>query len=643
MLTKERLIEAAGEIADWVLSKAVEDGPDKLYWETQTYIPDTDLAWHVSESLYSGVAGPAYFLDEMARVSGKEAYREAATKALNWVIGRVHHATERSFAGITGHPSVVWPLIRRAEADGDRGALDRAYDLIRACGEPSPDGEIDDVINGRAGSILALLHLYHHTRQASLVPLIAQLTKELIDRAMPFGAGIAWERGERQVRSLCGFSHGAAGIGYTFAELGAYFDLPAFYWLTEQAFTYENHWLAERGFWPDFRRGIYEDKDRREHLEALEKGDTDFFFSGSAMNAWCHGAPGIGLARLRAYQRTGDPRWKEDLQTALHLSEGSVTGDHKGLIYCHGRAGNAELFLEAMAVLDNEQLATTASAPAKTAIEMQANGEIFPAGFRDSTTPCPSLFMGSSGIGLYLLRLADPEAVPCILAPKLGERGGEPVPAPLAELAGDRVRLRRRAFHDAFPRTFAMLPVTQREDAIDFGKNATDFAEALVEAHPDSHGPALRETHQLEHTVFTHDLANSWALNGTLRLFHFEQFRERAEEADEVFAKRTLKLNPAARIFTLEHYRTREGEAIGEAVVMAVAFPEKLVEEKLDPFLHLILSSFDEREGVVVSRVVEKTVEAFETTTEDERARVRELTSKQIRELLGASLLHYVD
>jgi len=42
---------------------------------------------------------------------------------------------------------------------------------------------------------------------------------------------------------LCGFSHGASGIGATFLELGYYFSNPVFYRIALDIFSHEDQYF----------------------------------------------------------------------------------------------------------------------------------------------------------------------------------------------------------------------------------------------------------------------------------------------------------------------------------------------------------------------------------------------------------------
>src|SRR5438094_1579388 len=71
------------------------------------------------------------------------------------------------------------------------------------------------------------------------------------------------------------------------------------------------------------------------------------------MTAWCHGAPGIGLARLSTIEQLDDPEVRGEIDAALHTTLNQGFGQNHSL--CHGDVGNLELLLRAGQVLKHER------------------------------------------------------------------------------------------------------------------------------------------------------------------------------------------------------------------------------------------------------------------------------------------------
>jgi lantibiotic modifying enzyme len=136
------------------------------------------------------------------------------------------------------------------------------------------------------------------------------------------------------------------------------------------------------------------------------------------MTAWCHGAPGIGLARLRALQHLDDPEIRAEIDIALKTTLTQGFGGNHSL--CHGDLGNLELLLQASQTLDVPQWRAEVeriAATILTSIDQQ--------GWRCGVpleVETPGLMTGLAGIGYGLLRLAEPMRVPSVLTlepPKL--------------------------------------------------------------------------------------------------------------------------------------------------------------------------------------------------------------------------------
>ena len=166
---------------------------------------------------------------------------------------------------------------------------------------------------------------------------------------------------------------------------------------------YEEHWFdAARGNWPDLR-GI----ERREPRGA---------FRAAYATAWDHGAPGIALSRLRAWQILGDERHRAAAAIALATTAASVERRllEPGANFSlgHGLAGNADvLLLGADVFADGPALARRAGEIGVGRHATSLDG--WPCGA--GRTP-PALLGGDAGIGLFLLRLHDPAVPSALLA-----------------------------------------------------------------------------------------------------------------------------------------------------------------------------------------------------------------------------------
>ena len=79
---------------------------------------------------------------------------------------------------------------------------------------------------------------------------------------------------------------------------------------------------------------------------------------------------------------------------------------------CNGLAGLGEVLLAAGVALGDRAYLDRARDLAQVLIDRYSEHDNWPTGFPDAG-PNPSLFLGTAGIGYWLLRLDEPERIPC--------------------------------------------------------------------------------------------------------------------------------------------------------------------------------------------------------------------------------------
>jgi lantibiotic modifying enzyme len=197
-------------------------------------------------------------------------------------------------------------------------------------------------------------------------------------------------------RPLAGFSHGAAGIAWALLELAGATGNQRYRAAARQAIDYERGlYSPEAHNWPDLRGA------------ELSSGDAAPF-----VVAWCHGAAGIGLARSRALQHLNDPKLGDEIDVALNttLTRG-FGGSH---CLCHGDMGNLDLLLEAGQALNDRGWRAQADRLAAMIVDsIDRDGWVCGG---PGAVEMPGLMLGLAGIGYQMLRLAEPDRVPSVLA-----------------------------------------------------------------------------------------------------------------------------------------------------------------------------------------------------------------------------------
>lgn len=367
--------------------------------------------------LYGGTSGVGLFLGELYAATGDASVGRAATGAIRHALARTDVIPRTERLGLfTGWIGVALAAVRLGKIIREGELVERAYQLLRRCTWEEVDGTGFDLIAGRAGGIAGLVALAKILDDPSLLEPAAQLGDDLLRTADRSRVGWSWSGPPKfQYRNLTGFSHGAAGVAYALMELFQATGEAKYRTGAEQAFAYERHWFDEQAAnWPDFRRDT----------AAGRRVSRKPSFS----TVWCHGAPGIALSRLRAFEITQDEIYRSEAVTglettrhAVEVAQGAKRGNYS---LCHGLAGNTEVLMHGYQVLGQEweDAAALAREVAMDGIEMYEKREHgWPYGTNGGETP--ALMLGLAGIGLFYLRLSRP-AVPSILSLRSNEYDG---------------------------------------------------------------------------------------------------------------------------------------------------------------------------------------------------------------------------
>jgi type 2 lantibiotic biosynthesis protein LanM len=388
---KETFLREADKIAADLTRYAIRKGPAAA-WIGLDWLGDSEIAQlaPLGADLYNGVTGIAFFLAAHARTTGSASSRELALAAVahlrKTLKGRnaAREARLLGTGGATGLGSVVYAFAVIAKFLQDDDLLADAHavatlfsdDLIAA------DKRLD-VIGGSAGAILGLLRLYRDSSSAAVLASAAKCGDHLLARPRCGEGGGSWLTLGK--RALNGMSHGAAGFAYALALLASATGRSEFSDAASQCIAFENaSYDALRNNWPDFRA----------HAGA------------PWLCQWCHGAPGIGIARAACVKHS-----QLDAQLLASDIRNALAGTQHGWpspvdTLCCGTLGSIEFFCEAADALGQDDLREQASLYMAAVMENAAvSGDYrWNTGKRQFNL---GLFRGLAGVGYTLLRRVD--------------------------------------------------------------------------------------------------------------------------------------------------------------------------------------------------------------------------------------------
>ncbi|MDO1446725.1 lanthionine synthetase LanC family protein [Rhodocytophaga aerolata] len=452
---RQLLLKEAIRIGDDLLSKA-EIEPPGILWRS-VEVQGEEMNWNKSENIYQGVCGLVLFFIQLYKQTAEERYLQAVLEGMQWAERYSTASAGGTNAFLTGRMSVPFTYLQVYELTGQKLYLQKALELTRKWLQDPPPA-LKEYINGTAGTLLCLVHLHAASGEKWLLEHINQYAGLLLDHCYLGKQGLYWDRSPVNIHGLCGLSHGASGVGFVWLELGNYFTNPAFYWLAEQAFAYESQYYhTQLHNWCDLRKILSFAQEEPAMRKAYEKGERSYFTQGASMNAWCHGAAGIGLVRLRAYEVLGKYLYLEEARLALEHTRLTDIQAHQlcSPTLCHGSAGNAELFLKAYEVTYEPAYLEMALKIAEQILQWKKDKGMYCSGTRYAGEDT-SLFLGNAGIGYFFLRLLEPQNVPSILLPSLPvhtytHKSGY---ATLSMSVGD---IQERILNKHFPRTLFLL------------------------------------------------------------------------------------------------------------------------------------------------------------------------------------------
>ena len=408
---KTTFIAEADRIAAELARYAVRRGPAAA-WIGLDWLGDSEVFQLVclGPDLYNGCAGIAVFLAAHATATGHETSGELALAAVAQLRSNLTSrnvprlARALGIGAATGVGSIVYALAVMAKCLNDGDLLADAETAAKLVTDEliAADKQLD-VMGGSAGAILALLRLHRDTGSRAVLGRAIRCGEHLLAQprigaeghrswiGQEFRAQALTTNGSGAAPLTCGLngmSHGAAGFAYALSSLAAATGREDFADAASECIAYEDSTYDDtHQNWPDLR------------------GSN----APTWPCQWCHGAPGIGLARL-GMQRFGGKAAKltaEPIATAIRNAAIGVERASFGAVdtLCCGALGRIEFICEAAGALDRRDLREIAAGRLLAVLQQAAKAGDYRwnSGKRQFNL---GLFRGLSGVGYSLLRQA---------------------------------------------------------------------------------------------------------------------------------------------------------------------------------------------------------------------------------------------
>ncbi|HEY0511669.1 MAG TPA: lanthionine synthetase LanC family protein [Thermoanaerobaculia bacterium] len=395
------LAEAHG-VGEYLRDRARPAAGGAAVWLKPSGPEDTERApLALGPYLYTGSTGISLFLAALGHSLRDDGWRDLARQSLvpirrhlRALIASPSAAgrTPLKLGGLVGLGALLYSFARIGVWLDEPALLEEALGLVALITPERIENDLYlDLMYGSAGAILGLLVLDREA--AKLWP----GEERPLERAVACGEHLLRRRvaapGEPRAWPFrggpprCGLAHGAAGILYALALLADRTEREDF----RQA--------AREGL--EFERLLYAPEEQNWRPSPAQEGPT--------LAAWCNGAPGIALSRLRlAGTSTADGEIEEELVHALAKTRGIEESQIDFL--CCGNMGRADILLDAARELGRDDLLARAQEVAARVAGRTAFRDAPP----DDPDYRPSFFRGAAGIGYAFLRLAEP-SLPSVL------------------------------------------------------------------------------------------------------------------------------------------------------------------------------------------------------------------------------------
>ena len=412
-------LTAAKEAGDHLVQTAVWD-KTRTYcnWLGARDIVDAQTAKYakrvaaLSPEFYSGSAGVASFLLELYHSTQDEKY--LATALGGW-FRSVHYMQVNEFPAspisfYAGELGLIYVGYRFLEVNPGLAGMVEPH--LNKMIQNLPNGfnvnHSLDVIGGNAGAIPVMLQLKRQYNLDIFEETALKCAEELLELGywkddMCIWASKKVHGVELETPPVTGYSHGASGIAVCLLEVFHHTGNKQYLKYGRGAFAFENSLFnPDEGNWIDTRYP---------HVK------RDGKITGTFRKAWCHGAPGIALANLRAAELD-----TENSDFYLNMAEIAInttcnflikqlkTAPEKDATLCHGILGLSDIIYTYARKTDKPDLISFSQETTFNYVQNFPQIYSMPSGIvAGGYNPC--MMVGLSGIGLHCLKLQSKETI----------------------------------------------------------------------------------------------------------------------------------------------------------------------------------------------------------------------------------------
>lgn len=385
-INTKSFIKEAILIGDKLIEQSIQGEFNDITWISL----DTNYfgQWDVSvleEGMYNGLSGILIFSSYLYKITKEDRFKKLSEKVCESIL-EVPLFSRDFKSAFFGQASTIYALSHYIKIFGENERIiSYINERVEFLGENIEADKYFDLLGGSAGIIQILLNVYDQIKIPKASEYAIRYGNHLLNNQQKRGGWI----NSSFPKALGGFSHGTSGIAWSLLRLYEYSN--------------DKKHIESALKAIEFDRSLY---------NSSNKNWNDLRYNKLESISWCHGAPGIGMSRILYLDYINDIQLNNEIKISLSTTLEKGFGRSHSL--CHGDLGNSELFcLYAIKFNENKYLEIARKIAMNVIKEKNENGK-FKTGVPNNIE-IPGLFLGLSGIGLQLLRLADPKNIPSVL------------------------------------------------------------------------------------------------------------------------------------------------------------------------------------------------------------------------------------
>jgi hypothetical protein len=621
----ENLTEEILRIEKLFINKAIIER-DTAYWETLFRITEDKIIPEKCENIYSGVGGIILMLKELYLLNKNSEILKLLDMACNWIIDYSKSYPTTYYSFITGRLGVAFVLHEAYKISPQKKYLAYSQEICKESVKFfKEDNYCFDYINGMSGALLCLTYLYKETSEDYLLDIIIQFAENLVSNIKFHKHGIFWDENLNAKMPLCGLAHGNSGIGLILIEVGNFFRNKALTEIGKSALKYENHFYnPKQENWEDLRLVELFDKNPEFINQLIKNNNLTLFNTTHYMSAWCHGAIGIGLARLNLFSSSLNKSYLKEIYNVISLTESLLTNStYYTSTICHGSLGNSLFLLHAYNILNKKKYLQNAQAFCNSSIQEFRKKGFYQSGFMSSgSKEDMSLFNGVAGICYHYINVLNENNTSTnnIFHLSFKKETGPEKACKIFNKHFSKEKITNTLIKKYYPKTCLMLNSALLKKVIGINKGVTS---SINNFNKNILSLTSKTDYKIKNTtivelILEHEMFKSRLLiNNFCLLFNIENYiKNETKNYDfnsKNFNRKSFTLFPGLKIINLKNKKLKVKKLPAEYYII-VPYTSKTQMFKLNELQYFILKHFKESNSIddMVAEMSSKNPEIIE-------------------------------